>query len=200
MRRAALLAAAVAALVCLLPGAAFAHGAMKIGEFYTGLTEPVFHPDSLLVVLAVLLWSSQRGEPTLYRVPFAFAAAVVAGSALALSGWDLPAGLWVARGAALALGLLVAARVGLPGAISLALALAAGLATGHAATWPERSALLRPWLYALGLGMAVIIGWGYVASFALRFRAFWAQVAVRIVGSWIATVTLLVSALALAKR
>jgi len=199
MRRTALPAFA-GALVALAPCAALAHGTMKIGEFYTGLSEPVFHPDSLLVVLAVLLWSSQRGEPLLYRVPFAFAGAILAGSALALAGVALPGALWIARAGALGLGLLVAARLGLPDGASLALAVALGIATGHDATWPDRTALARPWLYALGLGMAVAIGWGYVASFALRFRAFWAQVAVRIVGSWIATVTLLVSALALAKR
>jgi len=199
-RRVALQAGAAALAVALFPSLALAHGKMQIGEFYTGLTEPVFHPESLFVVLALLLWSAQRGEPLVVRAPFAFAAAIVAGSAMALAGWGLPGSFWIARGGTLLLALLVAARLGLPELVALAIAVGIGIAAGHEATWPDRASLARPWLYAIGLGTAVLVAWGYVTSFSLRFRAFWAQVAVRIVGSWIATVTLLVSALALARR
>jgi urease accessory protein len=199
MKRAGL-AAALVLLLC--PGVALAHGTLQMGEFYTGLSQPIFHPETLLVVLALLLWGVQRGEPLLYRVPLAFAGAVVAGSILAELGIDLPQTAWVGRAGAFALGLLAAARRGLPGpaAVAVGLALVLGLAVGHAATWPERDALGRPWLFALGLGAAVLIAWGYAASFALRFRQLWAEVALRIAGSWIATVTLLVSALSLARR
>jgi len=193
-------AAAVALAVLLAPSPALAHGSMKAGEFYAGLSECVFHPESLFVVLAVLLWGSQQGETSLLRVPWTFAGAVGVGSAVASLGWDLPGGVWIARGGTLVLGLLVAARLGVPLAAGVAVAAVLGVAAGHAATWPDRAALVRPWLYALGLSTAVVVGWGYVASFALRFRAFWAEIAIRIAGSWIATVTLLVSVLAIAKR
>ena len=196
----ALRAGAFAIAASLVPAPAFAHGTLKIGEFYTGLSQPLFHFESLLILLAVLLWSVQRGGEALVRVPSAFALATLAGSALALAGVDLPATTLVMRGGTLLFALLVAARIGLPGFVAIALAVALGVAAGHEATWSDRADLTRPWLYTAGLGAAVIVLWGYVASFALRFRAFWAEVALRVVASWIATVTLLVSALALAKR
>lgn len=179
---------------------ALAHGTIKAGDFYSGLVQPVFHPESLLALLALLLWSTQLAEPQGYLVPFVFCAAALAGCASAWLASDLPAVAWVERGATLVLGLLVAARWSLPRAAALALAVALGLATGHEAMAPELAALQRPWLYALGLGAAVLVLWGYLTSLTQRFRAHWAQVAVRIGGSWIATVTLLVSALALARR
>lgn len=183
----------------LFPSPARAHGVLKLGEFFTGLSQPVFHPESLALVLAVLLWSSQRDEPLFYRVPFAFAAAAVAGSLAAAAAPALPGAPWLARGGTLVLALAVAARQALPGPAALAAGVALGLVAGYQAAGPERAALARPWLYGLGFATAVLVAWGYVASFALNVRAFWAQLAVRIVGSWIAAVTLLVSVLALAR-
>jgi hydrogenase/urease accessory protein HupE len=173
---------------------------MQVGDFYGGLSQPLFHPESLLVLLAVLLWSAQRGLPLLVRAPLALAAGVVAGSALAIAELPLAPAIWLTRAAALAFGLGLAARVAIPAWIAVPLAAAIGVAAGHAATWPDRETLARPWLYALGLGAGVAIAWGWIASFALRWRALWAQVALRIAGSWIATITLLVAALALARR
>jgi hypothetical protein len=125
---------------------------------------------------------------------------VVAGSAVAAGGWDPGGAAWTARVGALAVALAVAARSSVPSALAVGIAAALGLAVGHQATWPERAALARPWLFALGLGTGVAVAWGYVVSFRLRFRALWAEIALRVVGSWIATIALLVSALALARR
>jgi urease accessory protein len=190
----------IACAATLLPRAALAHGSMQVGDFYGGLSQPLFHPESLLLVVVVLLWSVQRGAPLLVRGPAAFAIGVVAGSALAAASVACAPAVWCARAAALALGLLVAARIAIPAAIAVPLLAAIGVAAGHVATWPDRDALARPWLYSLGLGAGVAIAWGWIASFALRYRTFWAEVGLRILGSWIATVALLLSALALARR
>jgi hydrogenase/urease accessory protein HupE len=197
--RVAAAAAVAASGVLAAPTAALAHGTMKVGDFYGGLSQPIFHPESLLPLLAMLLWCVQGpSEIARPRVPLVFALATAAGSALATAGVDLPPAIWVARAGALVLGLLVAARVPSDDRFAAPIAILIGVAAGHASTWPDRADLARPWLYAGGLAMAVVIAWGYLGSLALRFRAFWAQVALRILGSWIATITLLVSALALA--
>jgi len=185
--------------VLAAPSAALAHGTMKVGDFYGGLSQPIFHPESLLPLLAMLLWCVQgSAELARPRVPLVFALATAAGSAIATAGVDLAPAVWIARAGALGVGLLVAARVPSDERLAAPLAILIGVATGHVATWPDRADLARPWLYAGGLAAAVVIAWGYLGSLALRFRAFWAQVALRILGSWIATIALLVSALALA--
>jgi hydrogenase/urease accessory protein HupE len=192
--------AAAAAIALAAPCTALAHGTMKVGDFYGGLSQPIFHPESLLPLLAMLLWCVQDSEVARPRVPLVFALATAAGSVIATAGVDLPAAVWVARAGALGVGLLVAARVPSDERIAAPIAILIGVAAGHQSTWPDRADLARPWLYAGGLGAAVVVAWGYLGSLALRFRAFWAQVALRIVGSWIATIALLVSALALATR
>jgi hydrogenase/urease accessory protein HupE len=192
--------AALVACVCAWPDAAIAHGTLQAGEFYTGLSQPLFHPEALLSLCAVLLWTSQQGEPAQHRLAFAFCAALLAGCAAAWIGWSPPGAVWVQRTGALGLGLLVAARLPLPGPLAYAIVATVGLAQGLEAIRPDLGTLQRPWLYALGLAGAALVLWGWLVVFTERFRAFWAQVAVRVVGSWIATVTLLVSALALARR
>jgi hydrogenase/urease accessory protein HupE len=192
--------AVLVACLCLWPDAAFAHGVLRAGEFYSGLSQPLFHPEALLSLCAVLLWSSQQGEPAQQRLPFVFCATLLAGCTWAWAGGSLPGMGWLQRAGALGLGLLVAARLRLPGAPAYAIVAALGLAQGFGAIRPDLGTLERPWLYALGLAAAVLVPWGWLALFTERFRALWAQVAVRVVGSWIATVTLLVSALALARR
>ena len=193
-------AAALLLALCLPASPALAHGAMKAGEFYSGFVQPVFHPESLLALLALLLWSTQRTGSEWYALPLAFAAAALAGCALAGLAGERAWVAWVERGATLALALLVAARRSLPQPLAFAVGIALGLAAGHQAMQPELATLQRPWLFALGLAAAVLVVWGYLASFTQRFTAPWAQIAARIAGSWIATVTLLVSALALARR
>ena len=190
-------AAALALALCLPASPALAHGTLQAGEFYSGFVQPVFHPESLLALLALLLWSTQLGEPDAYRVPFAGCAAALAGAASAWLGSELAAVTWVERGATLGIALLVAARRPLPGPAALALAVAVGFAAGHEALAPELAALKRPWLFALGFAAALVVLWGYLASLVQRFGAPWLRLGVRIAGSWIATVTLLVSALAL---
>jgi hypothetical protein len=54
-------------------------------------------------------------------------------------------------------------------------------------------------LYALGLALAPLVTSGWLILLAERARAFWIQVGVRVVGSWIATIALLVTALALTR-
>lgn len=192
-------AAALVVCLCLWPEAAFAHGMLQAGEFYTGLAQPLFHPEALLSLCAVLLWSSQQTEPEQHRLPFVFCATLLAGCSVAWLGWSPPGMGWVQRAGALGLGLLVAARLPLPGPLAYAIVAAIGLAQGSEAIRPDLGTLGRPWLYALGLAATSLVLWGWLVLFTERFRAFWAQVALRVAGSWIATVTLLVSALALAR-
>jgi hydrogenase/urease accessory protein HupE len=188
LRRAAVLASALA----LAPAPALAHGSLRIGEFWTGALQPVYHPESLMLALAVALWTAQRPAGHAVRVPAAFVAAALAGGALALLGHALPAAPWIVRAATLAVALAVAARLRLPPLPALALAVAAGLAHGSVAVGDE--ALARPVLYLLGLGTGTALLAFHVADLVRRHRAFWLEVGVRVAGSWIATVALLVAA------
>jgi urease accessory protein len=174
-----------------------AHGSLAMGELYGGLLQPVLHFESALPILALALWAAQQGAPLLWRLPLAFACAALAAAALALLGAALPAAAYVQSAATLAFGAFVAAQLRLPPALALGLAALAGLAQGSVAVTGEEAAAARPVLYvtgyALGLGLLLF----HVENLAVRARRFWMQIGIRVVGSWIAAVGVLVTVLAL---
>ena len=175
----------------------FAHGSMAMGELYAGLLQPVLHFGSLLPILALALWAAQQGAPLLWQLPVAFAAAALAAACSALLGFALPGAALVQSAAMLGFGGLVAARVRLPAVPALALAALAGLAQGSVGTFGEPAAAARPLLYVLGFALGLGLLLFHVENLAVRAQAFWMQVGIRVVGSWIAAVGVLISVLAL---
>jgi urease accessory protein len=190
-------ALAAGVLLVVLPAGAHAHSGVDMGDFYAGLTQPVFHWELLLLALAAGLWSSQAEDPNNVRLPVAFLIATVVGASVGLWGPAAVASFWPVRVEALLLGLLVATRLRLS-KVAVAVAALGGLTYGWVAAVGEAPDIGKPIPYALGLVAGVFVLFGWVLAFTDRFRAFWVEVAVRVVGSWIATISLLVSALDLA--
>lgn len=195
-----MLAAALGgASVLLAPAGALAHSNVDMGDFYAGLSQPVFHWELLLLALAAALWSSQAAEPDDALIPAAFLLSALTAATAAL--WIAPAagsgGPWIVRVESLCLGLLVAARLRLA-RVGVAVGALAGLSYGWVAAVGELAEIGRPLPYVLGLASGALVLFGWVLAFTTKFRAFWAEVAVRVVGSWIATISLLVAALELA--
>lgn len=183
------------AAVFLAPAPVCAHGSLAVGDFYTGLLQPVFHFDFLLPAVALALWSAQLGEREVWRLPLAFLASAFLGSVGAVLGLTLTGTAWAPHVAMLVLGVLVAARLRLPLPAMLAVGAAAGLAHGYLAVFSERATLERPVLYLLGVCSSAGLICFHLESLVLRFPAFWMQIAVRVLGSWIAAIGLLVAVL-----
>ncbi len=143
-------------LASLLAQTASAHtfGAEGAG-LIEGLAHPFLGPDHLLVMIAVGLWAAQLGGRALWQVPLAFVGVMAAGAwsaglGLGLSHVELMIALSV-----LALGLMVAASVRLPTAVSgLAVSVFAlfhGYA--HGQEMPQASV---PLAYAMGFVTATV--------------------------------------------
>ena len=126
----------------------------------------------------------------------AFGAGALLGAGAGLLGLGAAAPAWSVGGAALAIALVVAARVRAPARSSLAAAALLGLLQGHFAAFEDRAAIERPFVYALGVGAAPLILCGAAEALAQRFPGAGGQIALRVAGSWIAAVGLLVVALA----
>ena len=173
------------------------HGSMAMGELYAGLLQPVLHFESLLPILGLALWAAQRGAPLAWQLPVAFAGAAAVAGCAALAGVAVPGAAAAQTAAMLGFGALVAARVRLPAAAALTLAGVAGLAQGSVGVYGEESAAVRPVVYLLGflLGLGLLLF--HVENLAVRAREFWMQVGIRVVGSWIAAVGVLIGVLAL---
>ena len=149
-------------LALFLPALAHAHtGLGQAHGFLPGLAHPVLGLDQLCAMIAVGLWAVQRGGCARWLVPLTFVGVMALGEMLGMAAVSLP---FAERGIAasvLVLGVLIAAAVRLPVAVSAAIVGMCALFHGHAhgAEMPENASGL---LYGLGFTAATAglhLGW-----------------------------------------
>jgi hydrogenase/urease accessory protein HupE len=173
------------------PGPAFAHATNTgFGPFYDGLAHLVVTPEDLLTVIAVALCAAQHGARDARRavgaLPAAWLAGIAAGAVVAPApGSDVPALVLM-----IALGAIVAAGRRLPELLLLGLAVVAGLWHGFGNGANGAGAELGL-LFVAGVGCGVFVLATLVGGQAVSPKAAWSRVAVRVAGSWIAAVGLL---------
>lgn len=141
----------------LAPVSAWAHtGAHDMMGFVSGFSHPMDGADHVLAMVAVGLWAAQQGGRSLWAVPGAFAAMMMAGGMLGLAGAALP---YVEQGilmSVLVLGALVAGAFEMPLAFSASMVGVFALCHGymHGVEMPS-AANAAP--YGLGFVLATIL-------------------------------------------
>jgi hydrogenase/urease accessory protein HupE len=159
-----------------------------LGPLYDGLLHFALTPEDLVPVLALALLAGLRGVTHGRRALFVLPVAWLLGGVIgvAVHGGVSPSGTALSF---VVLGGLVALDARLPlGATTL---LAALLGLGHG--YLNGSALAQPLggVGLLGIVAAVFTVVALAASFVVPLRAVWARVVVRVAGSWIAAIGLL---------
>lgn len=190
MRRPARIALPIAALL-LDPAVAHAHLTdTGLGPIYDGIAHLLLSFDDLLPVLALALLAGLNGAPAgrrvLFVLPLAWLCGGMASSAFAMA--SAPTG--VAALSLLALGTLTAASARLSPAMATVLSVLLGSVHG----WLNGAALAAGGRDAMGLvGIAgtIFIVAALASAFVVSLRAPWTRLAVRVAGSWIAAVGLL---------
>jgi urease accessory protein len=126
----------------LVPVLAEAHPGHGGTGFAHGFIHPLSGLDHLLAMFAVGLWAAQLGGRAFWAVPAAFLSVMTLGGVLGMAHVQIP---FIEQGillSVLALGVLIAAAVRLPLAVSMAIvglfALCHGVA--HGAEMPENAA------------------------------------------------------------
>lgn len=185
-------------LLASLPSIASAHTPIEgVGSFYGGMLHPIVVPAHLLLLVGLGLWIGQQGIRHIEVGLPGFVAGLAFGLPCAGLGWVtyIPAPVLLAP-AALA-GLWVASAWRLPREAIGVGAVASGLLIGLDSA-PEtaegREAVLMLIGVALGAGFVLI----HELALTEFFRRPWQRVAVRIAGSWVAAIALMVLALSLA--
>jgi len=176
----------------LHPAPALAHGSLAVGEFYTGMLHPLLHFETLLPILALALWSGQLGDARAWHLPVAFSAAALVGAVAGILDVEPPVGRSLLLLPMLVLGLLVAVRGRLPAWLAMAVVLFFGIGQGQANTYDPEQQIERPVLFLAGFSSSIGLIFFHVVTRVFRYRAFWVQTAVRVLGSWIAATGLLV--------
>jgi hydrogenase/urease accessory protein HupE len=186
-----LLLAPLAAALWLQAAPAGAHLVTTgLGPLYDGISHFLVSFEDLLPVVALALLAGLNGPQAGRRVLFVLPAAWLAGGLAGFLAAAAPAGAWVTAFSALVLGVLVAADRRLPVAVVTALAAVLGLLHG----WLNGAGIAvanREGLAVLGIGGAVFVVVALLAALAASVQAQSARIAVRVAGSWIAAVGLL---------
>lgn len=191
-------AAAAGAAVCLalLATSAHAHSSVKgVGDFYAGFLHPLTALEHVLPFLALGILCGQRGPRAQAALPL-FWIALMVGATVALWLPGLPGVDLLNILSGLVLGALIALAAPLPAPAYLALSLVFGLGHGYG-NGTAVTALIKPYLFIPGVGLAglVVTGYGVIMTdYVLRRNVGWMTIAVRVAGSWIAAIGLLVLA------
>jgi len=177
---------ALAALV-LFPGEARAHLVTTgLGPVYDGISHFALTPEDLLPVLALALLAGLSGPRCGRAVLFVLPVAWLSGGLLGLSRSSellLPA---LTASTLLALGALVALDRKLPLGLVAGLAAALGFFHGYLNGTAKLGALGLS-----GVAATLFVVVALVAAFVVSLRAPWSRIAVRVAGSWLVAISML---------
>lgn len=115
------------------PSLAHAHvGVGEVHGFMHGLTHPLGGLDHICAMIAVGLWASQMGGRAVWLVPFTFVTVMALGGVLGMAGVPLAFAEQGIVMSLLVLGVLIAAAVRLPLAVSVVMVGVFALCHGYA--------------------------------------------------------------------
>lgn len=177
--------------VALLPARAEAHLATTgLGPVYDGISHLLLSPDDLVPVIAMALLAGLNGPAagrrTLFVLPLAWILGGLAGFTMETT--VLPGALTALS--FLVLGILTAADRRLSAGTVTGLATALGLLHG----WLNGAGIAtagREALALTGIGAAVFIVVALGAALVVSLRTGWPRIVVRVAGSWVAAIGLL---------
>jgi len=188
---ATLVTGGAAALLLLAPAPAHAHLVTTgLGPLYDGISHLFLTFEDLLPVVAMALLAGLNGEAAgrraLFVLPLAWLVGGAAGFLVGRAAFAEP----IAAASLLVLGGLTAAdrrlRPPLVATLAAALGLLHGFENGAGIALARREAL-----GLVGIASAVFVLVALAAAVVVSLRPAWARIAVRVAGSWIAAIGLL---------
>ncbi len=190
-RRVAVTGCAVFAAAVLWPMPAEAHLVTTgLGPIYDGISHVLMSPDDLVPILAMALMAGLNGRTAGRRTLFALTAAwFVGGLAGFHSGHPLVPGAAAAL-SFLVLGGLTAADWRLSPAVVTGVAVVVGMCHG----WSNGAGIAesqRELLGLAGIASVVFVLVALASAVVVSLRAAWTRIAVRVAGSWVAAIGLL---------
>lgn len=188
-RRVTFVAGGVATLLTPLP--AFAHPMKGVGDFYAGMLHPVTTLETVLPIVVLSLLAGQQRRETAITLLLTFPGALVFGALLAGVG-NTPSYLPILQLVLTAsFGILVAVAKPVPAWLLVGLGMTLGLSAGWTNA-AEISGEVSPFRFIAGLAVVGLLLIVYGIGLVRHLKVAWTQIAVRVVGSWIAAVSILV--------
>jgi urease accessory protein len=174
------------------PAVANAHPIKGVGDFYAGMLHPITAIEYAVPLIAIGLCAGQQSRETARDMVVAFPIACGLGALLAFIV-AVPGKLAVIDyGCMVVLGVLVALARRMPSAIAIVLTASVGVMIG----WDngaEITAEISPYRFIPGLVFSSLLSIVYGVGLVRHLKVPWTLFAVRVVGSWIAALGILVS-------
>ncbi|HSI13232.1 MAG TPA: HupE/UreJ family protein [Chthoniobacter sp.] len=170
-----------------------------MNAFSSGLLHPWMTPTHVMILLALGLWLGQQVPLRLGLACKVFAPAAAAALGLSATKWvtTVPPFVLVAIALVISAAVALEARLPSPARVLLlaAAAIGIGLDSGPETPLPfdTFSTLAGTWV-SLGLGLVNI---AYYVSLATALQKKWISIGIRVLGSWIFAISLLMLAFAL---
>jgi urease accessory protein len=185
----------------LAPGTVYAHGIFKgLSSFYNGLLHPLFIPAQVILIIALGLFSGKQ-EDKKHRAFFSFSMAVVLGLLInVLSDSPNPISLYseyLLIAATIIVATLVILQQRTSNMLSIIIMIIGGIIIGIDST-PDQLSGKEKEAFLLGNIIAVYLLILYPITLAETFgKAFWQEVFIRILGSWLVASALMVGVILL---
>jgi len=185
---------ALVGLLVTMPAPAFAHSVDKrFGDFYGGMLHPLTALEHLLPLIGLSLLAGQQGAKQARWVMLALPVGLLTGAVAGVYGSPHLWIEWINRASFLLVGLAVAAAVRLPPQLLIGISFLLGISHGYENVADITSVvamrLFLPGLVCAGLSLVTV-----VAAITVSRRLSWQRIAVRVVGSWITAIGLLIIA------
>jgi hydrogenase/urease accessory protein HupE len=181
----------LAGAVLLVPGPSHAHLVTTgLGPFYDGVSHFALTPEDLLPALTLALLAGQGGSRAGRLALFALSGSWLAGGLVGLGVPTIQSAAVLTTLSFLVLGGLVAAEARLRPEWVAALAGVVGLLHGYLNGAAMAQSKLGP-LGVVGIVTTLFVAVALAAAMVVPIRAPWGRVAVRVAGSWIVAIGLL---------
>lgn len=182
---------------CLWPAMASAHSlGARLGDFYEGFLHPPLTIDHVFPLLALGLLAGQQGKASGRMLLLVVPLSMLAGGCVALVTPVLIWIKWINLSSFIVLGLLVAFNSKTPLLLTSGLALLFGLSHGYT-NGQEVTAQTDLFLFFAGVSSAALILVAYASAVTVKLlhsTQQWQPIAIRVAGSWIAAMGILMLA------
>ena len=166
-------------------------------DIANGAIHPLFNPAQILVVLGLALLLGRQQPLRVRRPMWVFMSAVAIALGLTLAGASLGAPVPVLTGLSLCLGTLIAIGWQIPDNAIYPICLVAGVSLGLDSGVESGGAVaIAKTFTGTWLGLGVLVAYVALASSNASGKK-WAETGVRVIGSWIVAISLLVLAFSL---
>ncbi|HEX4426562.1 MAG TPA: HupE/UreJ family protein [Terriglobales bacterium] len=194
MKRTLSIVCAIGSVFLIFPSSALAHPMKGVGDFYAGMLHPMISVECVLPIIALSLLAGQQNRRTAIGVLLSFPSASVLGALLALVFPVSPFVAVINTAAMAVLGVLVALNRSLPLEISVILSATLALTVGWS-NGGELTSNTSAYRFVPGLAVVSLLLISYGIGLVRSLNMPWAKTAVRVTGSWIAAIGILVLSL-----